>query len=105
MRRDGGSIGVVGVDLSDGDQWQSGVADILEQAMERRLVGNVPPDDGEALALVAEAQAVKPSGPSRVEVPLEADFVPSGLAITAGRCLAHDRNVGPHVVSEHHHMW
>jgi hypothetical protein len=23
----------------------------------------------------------------------------------AGRCLAHDRNVGGDVVSEHHHMW
>jgi hypothetical protein len=23
----------------------------------------------------------------------------------AGRCLAHGRNVGGDVVSEHHHMW
>jgi hypothetical protein len=41
-------------------------------------------------------------------VPLEADFVPSGLAMIAGRCLAHGRKgmrgcgerASPHVVMD-----
>src|SRR4029078_11804541 len=55
--------------------------------MERRLVGNVPPDDGEALALVAEAQAVKPGSPSAIEVPLDADLVTAVLVqVTVDAC-------------------
>ena len=105
MRRDGGSIGVVGVDLSDGDQWQTYIAHLLEQAMECCLVGNKARDDGGAVALVGQAKSVKPGGPSKIEVPLDADFVSSGLAMIADRCLAHGRKVRGDVVSEHHHMW
>src|SRR6476660_4216730 len=82
-----GRRGRVGVDLRHRDQWQSGVAHLLEQAMERGLVGNVPPDDGDALALVAEAQAVKPGRPSAIEVPLEADLVATVLVpVAVGAC-------------------
>ena len=105
LSRCGGYVGLVGFDASDRNQWQADVAHSLEQAMECGLVGDKAGDDRGAVVLAGQAQSVKPSGPSRVEVALEADFVPSGLALTAGRCLAHDRNVGPHVVSEHHHMW
>ena len=73
--------------------------------MECCLVGNKARDDGGAVALMGQTKSVKPGGPSRIEVPLEADFVPSGLALIAGRYLAHDRNVEGDVVSEHHHIW
>ena len=73
--------------------------------MECCLVGNKARDDGGAVALMGQTKSVKPGGPSRIEAPFEADFIPSGLAMIAGRCLAHDRNVGGDVVSEHHHMW
>ena len=36
-------------------------------------------DEGGAVALVAEAQSVEPSGPSRGEVSFETDLVPSNL--------------------------
>src|SRR3954468_16809286 len=82
-----GRPGRVGGDLRHRDQWQSGVAHLLEQAMERRLVGNVPPDDGEALALGAEAQAVKPGSPSVIEVPFEANLVAAVLVtVTVDAC-------------------
>ena len=53
--------------------------------MKGGLVDDRARDGGGAVNLVAEAQSVKPSGPSGVEVSLGADFVPSGLAITTSR--------------------
>ena len=47
--------------------------------MQRGLVGYRAVDDGGAVALVGEAQSVEPGGPSGIEMPLEADFVPSRL--------------------------
>ena len=38
-----GRPGRVGVDVRHRDQWQSGVAHLLEQAMERRLIGYAAP--------------------------------------------------------------
>ena len=46
---------------------------------ESGLVGYRAMDDGGAVALAGEAQSVEPGGPSGIEVPLEADFVPSRL--------------------------
>jgi hypothetical protein len=43
--------------------------------MERRLIGYAATDDGDALALVAEAQAVKPGSPSAIQVSLDANLV------------------------------
>ena len=45
--------------------------------MKSGLVDDNPMDEGGAVALVAEAQSVEPSGPSRSEVSFETDFVPS----------------------------
>lgn len=59
----------MGIDLSDGDQRQTYVADLLEQAMECCLVGNKARGDGGAVALVGQAKSVKPGGPSRIEAP------------------------------------
>src|SRR6476646_9858606 len=60
-----GRRGRVGVDLRHRDQWQSGVA----------------------LALVAEAQAVKPGSPSAIQVSLEANLVAAVLVtVTVDAC-------------------
>jgi hypothetical protein len=42
--------------------------------MKRCLIGDRTRDDGGAVALIGEVQSVEPGGPSRIEVPLEADF-------------------------------
>ena len=57
--------------------------------MQRGLVGYRATDDGGAVALVGEAQSVKPGSPPGTEMPLEADFVPSRLVMRAGRHFAH----------------
>ena len=49
--------------------------------MKGGLVEDRARNDGGAVALVGEAQPVEPGGPSGVEVPLEADFVPSGPVV------------------------
>src|SRR5207249_6698645 len=85
----GGRIGLAGFDLSDRDQRQAQVADFLEQAVQRGLVGYRAADDGGAVAGVGEAQSVKPGGPPGIEVPLEADFVPPRAVMRAGRYVAH----------------
>src|SRR4029078_9652345 len=82
-----GRPGRVGVDLRHRDQWQSGVAHLLEQAMERRLIGYGATDDGDALALVTEGQAVKPGSPSAIQVSLEANLVAAVLVtVTVYAC-------------------
>src|SRR6478752_5374403 len=115
-----GRPGRVGVDLRHGDQWQSGVAHLLEQAMERRLIGYAATDDGDALALVAEAQAVKPGSPSAIQVSLEADLVAAVLVTVtvdafrsahllpsagpATRCRRH-WNIAADMGSAYPHVW
>src|SRR3954468_2216049 len=82
-----GRPGRVGVDVRHRDQWQSGVAHLLEQAMERRLIGYAATDDGDALALMAEAQPVKPGSPSAIQVSLEANLVAAVLVtVTVDAC-------------------
>jgi hypothetical protein len=98
-------VGLVGLDTDDRNQWQTQVARFLEQAMECCLVGDRATDDGGAIALMGQAKSVKPDRPPRIEVSFKTDFVPSRVAMTSARCLAHDRNVGGDVVSGHHHMW
>jgi hypothetical protein len=80
----GGYVGLVGVDLSHRDQRQAYVAHLLQQSMKSGLVDEKTMDEGGAVALVGEAHSVEPSGPSRSEVALETDFVPSNLAPFAG---------------------
>jgi hypothetical protein len=104
-RRCDGYFGLVGLDSSDRDQRQADVTYPLEQAMECCLVGDKTMNEGGAVAPLGKAQSVEPGSPSGSQVSLQADFVPSGLAMIAGRCLAHDRKLGGDVVSEHHHMW
>jgi hypothetical protein len=70
---------LVGVDLSDRNQREAYVAHPLEQPMKSGLVNDKTMNEGGAVALVGEAQSVEPSGPSRIEVPFETDFVPYRL--------------------------
>ena len=93
----------------------------LEQAMERRLIGYAATDDGDALALVAEAQAVKPGSPSAIEVSLEAESRSGRPRDGHGRCVSFRSSapfrrscdlsagvvpsIGADVGSEHPHMW
>src|SRR5690349_9855528 len=72
--------------LHDRDQWQAQIADLLEQAMERGLIGDRAAKDGRSIALMGEAQPVEPGGPSGLEAALEADLVSSGLLRTDSRC-------------------
>ena len=51
--------------------------------MKSGLVDDKTMDEGGAVALVAEAQSVEPSGPSRSEVSFETDLVPSNLVPVA----------------------
>ena len=88
--------------------------------MERRLIGYAATDDGDALALVAEAQAVKPGSPSAIQVSLEANLVAAVLVtvtvdacrsahllLSAGVaiCRRRETKLGADVVSGHPHMW
>src|SRR6266851_3321834 len=59
--------------------------------MQRGLVDDRASEDGCADALVGEAHAVEPGGPSGSQVPLEADFVTSRLVMVVSGCvwLAH----------------
>jgi hypothetical protein len=77
------------LDLSDRDERQAQVADFLEQAMQRGLVGYRATDDGGAVVLVGQAQSVKPGSPPGIEVPPEADFVPPRAVMRASRYFAH----------------
>ncbi|HWN61254.1 MAG TPA: hypothetical protein VNO25_11375, partial [Streptosporangiaceae bacterium] len=123
----GGRIGLAGFDLSDRDQRQAQVADFLEQAMQRGLVGYRAADDGGAVVHVDEAKSVKPGSPPGIKVPFEADFVPLRAVMRAGRYFAHlpslqllpgwmdlsrrfrnslvDRKVEGNVMRTHHHVW
>src|SRR5450755_460790 len=80
---------MAGFDLGDRDQGQAQVARFLEQAMQRGLVGDRAVDDGGAVGAVGNGQPVEPRGPPGVEVPPEADLVPSRVLMAAGRYLAH----------------
>jgi hypothetical protein len=68
---------LVGFDVHDRDQRQAEVAHLPEQAVQRGLVDDGAVDDGRAVVFAGEAQPVKPGGPPRIEVPLEADLVAS----------------------------
>jgi hypothetical protein len=57
--------------------------------MECGLVGDKTMNDGGAVAPIGKAQSVEPGGTSWSQKSFEADFVPSGVVMVAGRCVAH----------------
>ena len=70
-------------DVIDRDQGQAQVARLLQQAVQGCLVGYLAMDDGGAVAAVGDGQPVEPGRPTGIEVPLEADLVPSGIVLAA----------------------
>src|SRR5215216_7589719 len=56
-------------------QLQAQVADLGEQAVQGRLVGDRPGDDGVAALVAGHPQAVEPGRPAAVQNALDADFV------------------------------
>src|SRR4051812_19509011 len=89
------------------DQWQSQVANLLQQAVQRGLVDDRAVQERGAAGLVGEAQPVEPGSPALVEVSGDPDVVLVGFVPVARGCvgLVHDRKVGAEVVSGDHHMW
>ena len=85
----GGRCGMAWFDVVHRDQGQAQVARFLEQAVKCGLVGYGAMDDGGAIAVVSDGQPVEPGGPPGIEMPLEADLVPSRAVIMAGRYFVH----------------
>jgi hypothetical protein len=103
----GGFSGLVGLDPRHGDERQPGVADLLEQPVQCGLVDYRTPDEGDAVPLTGEGHPVEPGGPSRIEVPLEADLVlPGFIRQPLGWVrFSHGLKLGAEVVSRDHQMW
>src|SRR5690349_9772263 len=75
----GGYGRLAGVDAGDREQRQAKVAHLLQQPVQRSLVGDWTSEAGRAVAVEGEAEAVEPGGPAGSKVPFKADFVPFGL--------------------------
>ena len=74
--------------LVDRDQRHADVAQLLEQAMEGRLIGHQSDDDGRAVTLVSQGHPAEPIGPAAVEVSLQADLVLRRLMAAVSRSAA-----------------
>ena len=68
----------VGLDPADRDHGQPDVTTLLQQAVQRGLVGDAPCEQGVAVT-GGERHPLEAGCISRVEAPLEADLVPAGL--------------------------
>ena len=106
-----GVVGCVGRDRGERDQGDADVAQLLEQAVQRRLVDDRAADDGGAVVLVGEAQPVEPGRPAGSEVSLDPDLVLRRVGrISVGALLRTDlvrsswshRTVRIDLVSAHH---
>ena len=96
--------GRVGADVGDVEQRQREVGQLQQEAVQGRLVDDVAADDGRAVALVGDGQAVEPRAPARVQVTLNPDLVAlAGVAVA--RSFTHTRTVRRDLVSADHHMW
>ena len=81
-----GSTGVAGVGLGDRQQREPEVAELVQQSVQRGLVGDRAAEDGGAVVGVGEVEVVEPGGPAVVEPALDADLVP--VAVVLVRCAA-----------------
>src|SRR6266540_1272996 len=87
-------FGSLPVQAADRDQWQAKVADLGEQAVQGRLVGDRPGEHGHAAGLAGELQPVKPRRPALVEDALDADLVAHRLLTPLGVHAGWRRQVG-----------
>ena len=86
-------LGCIRWDLRERHQRKTAVAQLLEQAVQRRLVDDRAAEDGCAVVLVPERQSVEPTSPSGPEVSLDSDLV------------LHRSTVRSDLVSRPHIMW
>ena len=92
------------IDASDRQQWEAQVAHFRQQAVQRGLVSHGAMDQGGTRTLVGEAQPVEPGGPSRIEVPLEANLIAFSNSNSTSFVTCHAPKVEAEVMSGHHHM-
>src|SRR5947208_13095108 len=83
--RDGWFSGRVVGERGERDQRDAEVAQLVEQAVQRCLVGHGAGDDGGAVVVGGEAQSVEPSRPSGPEMSLDADLVLRNVGVISGR--------------------
>src|SRR4051794_12118788 len=83
---------------------QSQVAQLLEQAVQGALVGDVAGEHGDAV-VGGQRHAVEEGAPAWLEAALEADRVPAALVRAAGRCGVHAPKVGAGPVTAPHILW
>ena len=86
-------LGWIGWDLRERHQRKADVAQLLEQAVQCRLVDDWAVEDGRAVRLVPDRQSVEPGRPSGPEMSLDSDLV------------LHEGTVRTDLVSTPHHMW
>ena len=84
--------------VGDGDQWQTEVAHLLDQAVQGRLVGDLAADERAAVVVGEECHAVEPGGPP---------VGPGGPGPGSRRSRSRSwpASVGADVGSADHHMW
>src|SRR3954463_1398146 len=75
------------VDAGDGNERQAHVTHLVQQSVQRSLIGDQAVKNGGAIAAVGQNQTVEPSGPMVFQVSLDADLVPPRLV--CGRYPAH----------------
>src|SRR5690242_13587216 len=80
--------GAPGIGPGDGQQQQPEVAELVQQSVQRRLVGDEPTQNGGAVVGVDELEVVEPARPAVVEPALDADLVP--VAVLSVPSAAHD---------------
>src|SRR6266508_774244 len=76
------------------EQRQAKVTDLREQAVQRRLVGDGPGDDGRAAGFAGELQPVEPGRPALVEEALDVDLVPRRFLTSFGVHTSRHQQVG-----------
>src|SRR5919112_6679005 len=72
---------VAGVDGADRQELQAEVADLGQQAVEGRLVGDRSGDGGRTRLVAGHLQAVEPGRPAAVQHPGDADLVVDGVLV------------------------
>jgi hypothetical protein len=83
------------------DQRQPEIAHFAKQAVQRGLIHYRATEHRDAVALLYEGEPVEPVGPTRFEMPFEANLV----VLSTSFVRLHASKVRSDVVSTPHHMW
>lgn len=108
-----GALGPAGSRLSDRDQREAGVADLLEQAVQCCLVDDGTLDEGAAAVFAGQGHRLDVGGPAGCEAALDPNAVPPGVGCSVNRggcssvllgwCGA--CTLGADLVIRRHHTW